>query len=133
MRQLSAPPNVTPEMLAQAELNMWVTELRNPRANWKTRHVAGQRICEILGIAEAVRAQSTNGMLRLPPAWPEIDCVPVGGGVGFITTAVRSMIEGQRREVEVRIPRADGVDMKPAIEEALLRGRFALRKKWCAA
>lgn len=129
MRQLSSPaigPIVDAATMQWAEMQMWMLEIKKRGATWREKFIAAERICEIMGVDRALRAVSSNGLLRLPPPWPLVDVVPVGGGPGFITTAVRSMIGGIRREVNVRIARTDGKPYAAAIEEAVAVGKFKL-------
>lgn len=122
--------HVTPAVLQRAELAMWIRELNHPKASWNERRVAAIRICEIVGVADAVRAIGPGGVLRPPPAWPEVAMAPVGGLPGFMLVLVRSLIDGAVREVQIAVPMAKPGENAAAIEEARKRGVWELARRW---
>ena len=123
---------IDPTVMQQAELRMWMSELDatiGRRPDWPKRRIAAQRVCEMTGLAEVVKAISANGELSIPPEWPTCDGVLVGGGVGLLTIAVRTVYHGQKREVRMGIKiEGRGVSHVPPFAEALERGRVELRK-----
>lgn len=120
--------------MQDAIYRMWLDELNAVndigRADWHRRRIAAEEICDLVGVTGAIRAIALDGELRPPPAWPEVDCVPVGGGPGVITCEVRTqhttagklgVVIGLRREGKsVFDPRQ--------IQEAMDRGKFELRR-----
>ncbi len=116
-------------VLAQAELRMWLAQLNAP--DWRMRLVAGERVCEIAGLAGALRAVAADGCLRPPPAWPLVDIQPArcvsGGPEGHrLVCVVRTLVAGVplTEEVTLRVPMEDG-----ALADAVDRGRAALRAR----
>ena len=113
------------------ELRMWIEQLdakKNGRADWPTRRLAGERVCELLGIAQQLRAVSAGGALAMPPPWPTVDIVPTGGGPGFVQCEVRTLHKGFSRSVGIRIAAGKPGTHQAEIAEALDRGRRQLRK-----
>lgn len=119
--------------LQRAEWLMWCRELETER-DWTKRRIAAERVIELFDkmhgthLKASIMAVWLNGTLRIPPTWPEVDVVPVGGGDGLLTVAVRSVIAGLRREVKVGIPLRKPGEHGDAIAEAMQRGRWELRK-----
>jgi len=118
-------------VMKDAIYRMWVEELNanddKGRADWSRRRIAAEQICDIVGVTDAVRAIALDGELRPPPKWPEVDCVPIGGGPGIITCEVRTLhpVRG-KMAVKVGLAR-DGKKFDQAqIHEAVERGRFEL-------
>lgn len=112
----------------EAELRMWMDALSDP--DWRMRLLAGERVCELVGLAEAVRAVAPGGALRPAPSWPACDIAPsravVEGAERWLVCAVRTMVQGVplMEEVRVRVPLEAG-----ALEEAVERGRRELARR----
>ncbi len=119
-----------PDVMVEAELKMWYAELdatAQGRADWKMRKLAAQRICEIVGIAEAIRAVAMDGALRTPPAWPEVDLAVTGGGPGFVTFDVRTLApSGAPLSVGMRIAFKGRNKNQEQIGEAMEMGKRKL-------
>ena len=120
-------------VMKQAIYRMWLDELNavgsKGKPDWKKRRIAAEQICDLVGITDVIRAVSMDGVLRPPPQWPEVDCVPVGGGPGMITCEVRT-VHPQRGKMAITIGlKRDGKTFDASqIEEAVTRGRFELEK-----
>jgi hypothetical protein len=112
------------EVIRQAELKMWCAEL--DATDKVRRKIAAERICEMVGIADTVRAISEGGRLRPPPDWPQVDLACVGGGPGFVSVDVRTMHEGRPLCVGVRIVYRGQGKNSEAIGEAMEQGRRQL-------
>ncbi len=119
---------MTPATLRRAELRMWLDELDALDAG--RRLVAGERVCEMLGLADAVRAVAPDGALRPPPAWPLVDIVPVAtetdGVVRRVVVEVRTAVQGVRMTERLRVEVGRRGLEPGALEEAVERGRRAL-------
>ena len=99
--------------------------------DWSKRHKAANLICDMVGVGEVVKAIAFDGALRPPPTWPLIDVVPVSGGVGFLTAAVRTTHPQKGKlAINMRLQRpahAKHFD-RTQIIEAYERGRFELKR-----
>lgn len=120
-------------VMKDAIYRMWLDELNYTDAkgkpDWARRRIAAEQICDMLCVTDAVRAISLDGELRPPPEWPEVDCVPVGGGPGLITCEVRTMHK-ERGKVSARIGLSrNGKEFdSQQISEAIERGRWELKR-----
>jgi hypothetical protein len=129
-----SPKAIDPETLRAAEFKMWCEELEaldeNGRPDWAKRRIAGMRVCELSGISGAIKAISAGGELDLPPAWPEVRAVPLGGGPGFLRIEVATHHEQLgvlRVPMTLRVAgRKEGY--ADQANEAIERGRWTLRK-----
>ena len=120
-------------VMDRAVFLMWVDMLnakdKGGHADWRARRIAAEELCEITGLTEVVKALSYDGLLRPPPKWPEVDCVPVGGGPGLITCEVRTM-HPKRGKLGVRVGlhRAGKSFDSQQIVEAIERGRYEIKR-----
>jgi len=125
--------------MKQAEYRMWVEELSavddKGKPDLARRHMAGHKICEMVGMTDVIRAIASDGELRPPPEWPEVDCVPVGGGPGLLTCEVRTTHPTRGKlachiglEVKQRVGAERESFDAEQIGEAVERGRFELTK-----
>ncbi len=136
----SAPPGVPASTWNDALWRFWTHQLEavsqdGKRPDWRKRRIAAIEVCRMCGLAELVRAVAADGELRPPPAWPEVDCVPVGGGPGLVLCEVRTMHDGRKHSVRIGLVRNAGARKlaeafdRGQIAEAIERGRFELRKR----
>lgn len=121
------------QALQQAELRMWTDELEavdaNGRPDWAKRRIAGERVCELLGIADVIKAVTAGGALEVPPTWPEVACRPVGGGPGFLRVEVSTLYNERPLRIPMRLAalgRKGGYGEQ--IGAAIERGKWQLRK-----
>lgn len=119
---------MTDAVLRTAELRMWMDELDALDAG--RRLIAAERVCEMMGVADAVRAVAPDGVLRVPPDWPRVDIVPVAtetdGVVRRLVVEVRTMVSGVRLTERLRVEVGRRGLPPGALEEAVERGRRAL-------
>jgi len=128
-------------VLKHATYLMWLRELNatvegTHKPDWRKRRIAAEQICEMTGIKDVIRAVARDGALRPPPQWPQVDCVPVGGGPGMITCEVRTWVPTLGKlAVKIALTRdarrpgkASNFDAGQ-IREAVERGTFELRKR----
>ena len=128
-------PEENAKIMRQATYLMWVSELNAMKAggkvaDWHKRRIAAQMICEMVGVADVIKAVARDGVLRPPPLWPEVDIVPVGGGPSMVTCAVRTAHKGKVLQVKCAMVRPSGGKKFVAdqIAAALDRGKFELKR-----
>lgn len=132
--QTMSRPGVSKNVMAQAEYMMWLGELnatrgKDNRPDWGKRRIAAERICEIIGIKDVIRAVALDGELRPAPKWPEVDIVPVGGGESLITCEVRTYVQGRgKMAVKIGLVKWGKKFDKAQIGEAMERGRWELKR-----
>lgn len=115
---------------------MWLGELNatkvgGKKPDWQKRRIAAEAICEMVGIKDVIKAIARDGVLRPAPLWPEVDIVPVGGGPGMITCAVRTVVAGKGQiQVKCALARPPGKKRFAAdqISAALDRGKWELKR-----
>lgn len=120
-------------VMEQATYRMWLEELNavNPkgRPDWTKRRIAAEAICDLMGISDVIRAIAMDGELRPPPSYPEVDCVPVGGGPGIITCEVRTLHKDRGKiAIPIRLARQGKTFDARQIEEAIERGKYEIEK-----
>ena len=119
---------VSPAVMREAELRMWIDALGS--RDWRMRLLAGEKVCELTGVLEAVRGLAPGGALRPAPSWPQVDIVPqdcrVDADGRWLLCGVRTLVHGVPlvEEVRVKVPLADG-----ALMEAVDRGRDGLARR----
>ena len=121
-----------PETTEQAEMLMWGAMLRGDsgRLSKEESKLAAIRFLEVMGIAEQLRAISSDGILRVPPKWPELDIRCVGGGPSFVTVEFRTIApSGGMLTVGARIPYKGKGKNADAIGEATEKARKYLHDK----
>lgn len=114
----------------QLETLMWRRELDSPKRN--NRLIAAERICEIAGVAEPLKAISGEGALAPVPQWPECSIHPTGGGLGVVRCRVATLHKGRKLYVDLGIATRGGKYVpgtyQDDVAEALERGKFELRQ-----
>ena len=119
---------MNPKLLREAELRMWIDQLGS--RDWRMRLLAGEKVCELTGVLEAVRGLAPGGALRPAPPWPQVDIVPqecrVDADGRWLLCGVRTLVHGVPlvEEVRVKVPLAD-----VALMEAVARGRDGLARR----
>lgn len=119
-------------IMQEAQTKMWISELdakdEHGKPNWPMRRLAGEKVCELFGIKDALQAVSLGGELRVPPPWPEVAIVPVGGGPGFLRCEVRTLHANEIKSAAVRIAVKRTKDHEQQIGEAMEIGKAKLRR-----